>query len=467
MRAGLRRRVVLPRDPRGEATGRILRREAEAEQRGGAILELCDRGAFPVMGTVLRLRTLEPIEGHGPSILGVMRGLIALVTIAAYAQAYADTGLVVVGDDKPATIAAMREAIGGTVVADAVGDARTAAAEGAVPLAQLARFRAVRDEIEQGVRAYKNVKLELAQQRLVAARLDAEAALELPGMVVLYAEATLRLGITFAQLGRQEEAHDAIALALALDPDRPITALEFAPDTIALIDTVRGMTRPSRKLAITTEPSHAALVVDGKDAGFSPATLELATGSHVVIARAPLHHAVARAFSVGDKTPDLAIPLPPQDEELASGADIGTPDDAAQIVIDRTLELANLDDVVLIAMTERRGGPTLLVQRCAGQPARCTAVAELGYADRSGIAAAARSVWQSVRTADLRYPPNLFSDPRLIGNLEEAHCRLCRSPIVWAGVGIVAIGVTIAIVAAVSGSHPPPTVTVDPTSFTH
>ncbi len=313
---------------------------------------------------------------------------------------------------------------------------------------------------------YHNVQLESATQRLGAARQDAEAALELPGMIALYADATLRLGIALAQLGRPE-GRDAIALALALDPDRPITALEFAPDTIALIDGVRGAPRSTRKLQIVTEPSHAVVSVDGKDAGFSPATVEVAYGQHVVIARAPLHHAVARSFVVADKTPDLAIPLESRDEELASGVEIGTPDRTAQVVIDRALELANLDEIAIVAMTERRGGPTLLIQRCAGIPARCTAVAEVGYADRSGIAAAAHAAWQSVRAADLRYPPNLASDPRLRGTIEEAKCKLCRSPILWAGVGVVAVATTIAIIVAVSGSHPPPVVTVDPGAFMH
>ena len=74
--------------------------------------------------------------------------------------------------------------------------------------------------------------------------------------------------------------------------------------------------------------------------------------------------------------------------------------------------------------------------------------------------------WQSARAADLRYPPSLFGDPRLTGNIEEHRCKLCRNPYVWAGAGVVVVAATIAIIVAVSSSHPPPILDVPPGSFT-
>jgi hypothetical protein len=392
---------------------------------------------------------------------------------AGSARAGGSGAIVLAAPDQRAAVAtaiatAVRESRPGRVVDDAVAEARAANLAGAVPIDALQRFRGVRDTVDEGWRAYHGVQLDFAASRLAAARTDAEALLALPGGTVVYADASLRLGAVLAQLGRAPAAHDAIALALALDPERPITAFEFSPDTIAVIDGVRAQQRPTRPVKITTEPAGASLTVDGKDAGSAPAAVALAPGEHVVIARAPMYHARAQAFAVDATTADLALTLDSDDEaqRLAAGADAGMADATAQQLVDATAQLADLDEVVLAAETDRRGGPTLLVQRCAGAPAKCTAVVEISYADRSGIAAAARSAWQELRTADLRYAPTLFGDPRLTGQIVEHRCKLCRSPIVWAGVGVVAVAATIAIIAVATSSKPPPILGVDSGQFT-
>jgi hypothetical protein len=410
-----------------------------------------------------------------------MRALVLALTIASQAggPAFAGgTGIVVVAphDQRPAATAAMVEAVrqGGAVriVADALGAAREAVAAGAVPLQAMVEFRRVREMIEAGWRAYHNVQLELAAQQLVAARIAAERLLALPGMTALYADASLRLGAVLAQLGRTAEAYEATVLALALDPDRPITQLEFSPEVVAAIDAVRAQPRANHAVRVTSEPG-ASIVIDGVAVGHPPVALELALGQHIVIARAPRFQPRARAFAIDERgssaAPELELALPlahdEAAEELALGVELGMPDRAAQGVTDQLLELGDLDDVVLVVSTERRGGPTLFAQRCAGAPARCSAVVELGYADRSGVAAAARSVWQAVRAADLRYPPTLFGDPRLTGALVDHGCKVCRSPILWAGLGAAAIVTTIVIIAVATSSRPPPILTVDPGRF--
>jgi len=384
------------------------------------------------------------------------------------------SGLIVVAprDQRPGVTAAMTAALrdrgGLRVVDDAIIEARGAAAAGAVAVETMARFRRVREQIDEGWRAYHNVQLDFATSRLAAARTDAESLLALPGMPSLYADASLRLGAVLAQLGRAAEARDAIALALALDPDRPITQLEFSPEVVAAVDAVRAQPRPGHPMRITSEPPGAVVSVDGRDAGRTPVTADLAAGQHVVVARVPGFVPFARALALDDKQGDLAIAFD-RDEggaELAAGAEPGITARAAQVVVDRALELADLDEMVLVAATDRRGGPTLLVQRCAGAPARCTAVVELGYADRSGVATAARAAWQAARTADLRYPPSVFGDERLIGSRDDHHCRVCRSPILWGGVGVAVVATVITVIAVSSTSRPPPILTVGP-GFTH
>ncbi len=396
------------------------------------------------------------------------------IAIALPAHAGAEgIGVIAVSADRPAVAsgvaAVVHEARGGRVIDDAIGAARVASAGGAVPVDVLARFRRVREQIDEGWRAYHRVQLDFAASRLAAARTDAETILALPGGAVLYADAALRLGAVLGQLGRAAESRDAIALALALDPERPITFAEFSPDVVTAVDAVRSMTRPAHQVKIMSEPPDAAVSIDGKDAGRTPLALDLALGQHVVVVRSPSFRPHAQAVAIDASTTELAFPLDHDDDaaRLEHGAEVGMPDTAAQELTDGVLQLADLDEVVLVADTDRRGGPTLLVQRCAGAPARCTAVVEIGYADRSGLVAAARAAWQAIRAADLRYPPTVFGDSRLTGHHIEHHCELCRNPYLWTGVGAAAIAGTILILELVTASRPPPILDAPPSAFTH
>ena len=106
-----------------------------------------------------------------------MRYLLIAGAIAAASSARADgVGIVVAAQHREDVAAALGEVVreGGAprVVNDAVAEARTAAAEGAVPAATLARFRHVREEIDEGWRAYTQVQLEFAASRLASARMN-------------------------------------------------------------------------------------------------------------------------------------------------------------------------------------------------------------------------------------------------------------------------------------------------------
>jgi len=400
----------------------------------------------------------------------VIAGAIAASATAAHAGG---VGVIVAGPHRGDVAAALadvaREAGAARVVVDAVADARAAAADGAVPVATLARFRHVREEIDEGWRAYTQVQLEFAASRLASARTDAEPLLALPGAAVLYADASLRLGAVLAQLGRAAESRAAIALALALDPDRPITELEFSPDVIAAVAAARARAPAAHAVELASEPAGAAITVDGRDAGRTPATLELAAGAHVVIARAPAYRPSAQAFAVDAATPRITVALDRDDTAaaLAGGAVLGLPDAAAQNLVDAALELADLDEVVLAAETDRRGGPTLLVQRCAGAPAKCTAVVEIGYADASGVFAAARSAWSSLRAAELRYPPSVLGDSRVTEvHVAEHHCAVCRSPYLWGGIGAVVVAGAVTAIVLATAAKPSPILDVG-SGFTH
>ncbi len=476
----LRVGLVLPSDARAQALGRFGLGKAETKHRAGAVGELSGGHLGALVGAIgARRCTVEPFEGHAASILVDVRvfAACAIAIATASSVAYADgTGVVAVSDtdsDRTAVGAAVRAVIAGApgrperIVSDAVGEARAALVAGAVPLATLERFRRVREQIDEGWRAFVRVQVDFAASRLSAARTEAESIVALPGGAVLYADASLRLGAVLAHLGRLSESHAALALALALDPDRPITLAEFSPDVVAAVDSVRTQTLPVRSVRIATEPPGAAITVDGKEAGATPLSLDLVYGQHVVVARHAQYETHALAVPVDVASADVTLELrrDSASTRLAEGVSVGLADNGTLELTNAALQFAELDEIVLVASTDRRGGPALLVQRCAGLPARCSAVVDVGYTNKSGLAAAAREAWATVRTADLRYPPSVFADARVTGKKVDGGCKVCRSPILWGSIGAAAVIGTIVVIAVVSGSRPPPVVDVDPGTF--
>jgi len=385
------------------------------------------------------------------------------IAIASSRVAAADgTGVIAIGGDRARIAAAMSTATG-RFVDDAVGVARAAIAAGAVPIEVMARFRHVREQIDQGWKAYKLVDLAFAASRLASARTEAEGLLALPGGIELYADATLKLGLVevHPQMARADDGHAELVLAIALDPGRAITLAEFSPDEVAAIDAARAEPRAAAKVHVAVDPLGAMVSIDGTDVGPGPIDTDLSRGHHVALARSALHHPAAQAFAV-DQPRTVALTLDPDDDasRLATGASAGMTEAAARDLVDAALRYADLDQVILVAEV----GGVLRVQRCAGTPVTCSAVVEVGFTDPASLAQAARSVAAAVQTGDLRDPPSVFGD-----RTKPPHhwCEACRNPYVLGGVGAaVVVGVVTAIIIATRPT-PQPTVTIDPTGFTH
>ena len=401
-----------------------------------------------------------------------MKGLLiaGAIVIAAAPGVHAEGIGVIAGgasrDDRAAVEAAVVAAIGarGRVVGDAVGEARAQLAVGAVPVATLARFRHVREMIDDGWRAYLRVQIDFAQSRLAAARTEAEALAALPGGTELYADAALRLGTVLLNR-RIADAPAVLALAIALDPERPITLAEFSPDVVEAVEAVRAAPAAIQRMYVATTPPGAIVSIDGKELGGAPLDAQVTRGQHLVVARAPLHRAAVQGVLVdGPAVVDLALALERDDDAawLAGGAEPGIAEPAEQALVDAAMKLADLDEVIVAALSDRRGGPALVVQRCAGLPARCTAVVDVGFGDRAGLASAAREAVQATQAGMLRYPPSVIGDSK--PRPPPQGCRLCRNPLVWTGVAAVVLGAVIAIVVT-SGAKPPPVVTVDGHDF--
>ncbi|MDX2089005.1 MAG: PEGA domain-containing protein [Kofleriaceae bacterium] len=400
-----------------------------------------------------------------------MRVLLACALIVAIPSAVRAEGVGVIAvsrDDRAPVARAMAEAVaerGGRVVADAVGEARTAIVTGAVPVSTLQQFRRVRDQIDEGWRAYLRVAAELSASRLATARTAAEPLVAYPGGTELYADAALRLGAVLAYLGRTEESQAVLALALALDPDRPLTLAEFSPDVVAAVDAARAAPVALKQVRITTVPAGAQIRIDGKDVGRAPLDVQVTRGQHLVIARAPLHQPTVQGLPAGAAAIEIQLPPDEESARLSAGAEPGMSELVQAQLVAATQRYAELDEVVLVSDTIRRGAPTLLVQRCAGSPVTCSAVVELGYGERAGLVAAARGAWEAVQEGELRYLPSVLGDRG--DRIVDTRCRWCRSPWLWTGVGTAVLAATVLTVMAVTAEKPVPSLTVDGGAFGH
>ena len=275
--------------------------------------------------------------------------------------------------DRGAVAAAMGQAMAGRagrISLDAVTEARGAIAAGAVPTEALQAFRKVREQIDLGWRDYLRVAVESAASRLVAARTAAKPLVGLPGGPELYADAALRLGVVLGHLGRTTESQAVFSLAVALDPDRPITKAEFAPDVVTAIEAARAAPVALQRVHVTSVPAGAAIQIDGKAVGRAPIDVQVTRGQHLVVAHAPLYAPAVQAVPIDASAVEVVLERDDAAIRLTGGAELGLAEREAQQLVDATLRFADLDEVVLVAETTRRGGPTLLVQRCAGIPAR-------------------------------------------------------------------------------------------------
>jgi len=111
------------------------------------------------------------------------------------------------------------------------------------------------------------------------------------------------------QLGDVPKALRAYRDYLRLSPD--------AKDKQAVSDSIANLERKLKErglqqVMIFAEPATAAITVDGKELGTSPASIELTAGEHKVTVKAEGHETVDRPFAVAlGRTDELTITLKP------------------------------------------------------------------------------------------------------------------------------------------------------------
>ncbi|MCW5805141.1 MAG: hypothetical protein KIT31_22410 [Deltaproteobacteria bacterium] len=337
---------------------------------------------------------------------------VALLLVCALAaEVRADgAGVIAASEGERAGVAAaMAEAMvgrAGRIVGDAVGEARAAIAAGAVPVGRLAAFRRVREQIDEGWQMYLRAAFDTAAGKLAAARTEAEPLVVLPGGAELYAEAALKLGAVLDRIpARAEESAAVIGLALALDPDRPITLAEFSPDVMRAFEAVQAQKAPEVGLRVVVRPPEALVQVDRGKPHAAGVSVQVPRGQHLVVARAPGYRPAVRGVAADATSVEIVLEPDAEAARLATGALHDLPEAAAQELVDAALRYADLDEGVLVAETTRRGGPIATALRRAARALQRGRRGRVQRRPPRPARAAARAAWSAARTGELRYPP--------------------------------------------------------------
>lgn len=132
--------------------------------------------------------------------------------------------------------------------------------------------------LEQGTRLFNQGEFEAALKALDAAALEGGDAATLERIHLLRGQ---------AHAARQDfaRAEDAFALALDANPETSLDPARVDPTVVKLLDSVRS--RLMGTLIVGSTPSGATLLLDGKNAGTAPQTLQVQVGKHHLEARWP------------------------------------------------------------------------------------------------------------------------------------------------------------------------------------
>lgn len=287
---------------------------------------------------------------------------------------------------------------------------------GAVPEGDLAPFRQAEELLAEGWRSYLEVRASFAAARLSEARTLALTVAHLDGGRALVGEISLRLGVVKLDLDRSAEAADDFRLSHILTPQRAVTDAEFKPEAVraygaalAAPSVVHQRTIPSR--------TGLRLWIDGSEV-FGD-SVGLSEGLHMMEAARPGYISRSKLLSIspGGAAPiQLTLEPDPTAQRVLlgrTGFGIGRTESEARESATAMLLYSQTNQILAVSSVWRRGAPALLGQRCAGMPAHCSSVVEIGYPAGSANVAVAE-LWRSLEGAALRFPPTLQADTRVV-----------------------------------------------------
>ncbi len=354
---------------------------------------------------------------------------------------------------------------GHRVIANPIELARLQIDRGAVLADRLLPFARSEALAAEGWRAYAVVDNQTARARLEAATAAALAVADLSGGVELLAEITLRLGVVLFELGEAKTSAANFRLAYRLAPDRAVTDNEFKPAVVTAFRAAVAAPTVRRAIAVSLEPSIAAVEIDGTTRVAAGESLDLEVGLHLVVIRAPSMNAESKLVDVPAAGAMRIHASLVRDSESAAlyrlqstkmlqiQPRVGMTSNNATAVLEASSLFAELDAMFVVAAIWQGRELALIGQRCMGIPLHCGALAEVRFADQEAVSVAATELVNRLEnlmivdsevtiTTDSRIRSSVTPPPIVVHSPSKPWWK---NRWLWLGVGAAAATTTAAI----------------------
>jgi len=281
--------------------------------------------------------------------------------------------------------------------------------------------------LTQGRRLYRDLAFEASLEELRRAQDKLEAQLTSERTYDLLDRTLLLRALDELALGQMGPAREALRQSALLRPSRDgLDPAEFSPEVRTEYARAREALRTEAPFAVRvdTVPTGAELLVDGVQAGRTPASVRLHRGRHYLVFRAPGHEPKARIVDVADEpVPSLQVELEPLGDARVAGelAEL----DAA--------EFARLDSSLRLGLVPSAGGASP-VHVGKQSPGWAAALIERDSGD--------------ILTGASSKIPNLeLAVPELVSTLRDApqETPLVRKWWLWTVIGVVVVGATLGL----------------------
>lgn len=363
-------------------------------------------------------------------------GLVGLLLLVAR-PALADETVLFVAPGLPAEEAAsLADALRAELALDVVDDtrARVLLTEQAAALPPDRAGALASAAIEEAEAAWADLRLDEARalvERALAGVLSAPR----PPPVALVARALFVRSLIDAAAGRSVEAARALDAALALDAGLTASPDRHGPPVLRAVEAARrrGRPAPDAVLRVVGVPAGASLELDG--AAFAGPEARVASGPHLLVARALGHRSSALLIDVAGTT-ERALSLEPAPAALAA---------------QQVLEVLAVDDAtteVLVVAAQALGIPRVL-EAVATAPGQTEIRVWSAAGARLATLPDPRRRLPSARQAAARAPRS--GEASRVGAAPE---RSSSSTWWWVGAATVAVGAVVATVLLASASDP-------------
>ena len=192
-------------------------------------------------------------------------------------------------------------------------------AEAAGRLAEAARL------LRRGLQSYLDMRMSASVRHLQGARDLFDAELQHMGDAAPFVRCSLYLTMSYLSDGKDDDADRVLAQLLRRYPEGDLPLSEFPPQLLArierILEQVRG--RANRRLLVDSDPSGAALWLDGNVGGRAPIAIEgLTPGDHALRLEAAGRAPLAEVLTLPEAGPPTkrSLRLEPVGVDLGAGA---------------------------------------------------------------------------------------------------------------------------------------------------